>query len=99
MSSSSIPVTLEILGKEYKILCPKEEQKELVYSAKQLDQQIREIRSTGKVSSAERAAILTALNLTHELAQIKQNHSPASSTQEKSINKMYFKIETALKSV
>ena len=99
MSTPTTPLALNILGKEYKILCPEEEKKELVYSAQQLDQQIRDIRLTGKVSSAERAAVLAALNLTHELAQVKQNHSPASSTQDNFINKMYFKIESALKNV
>jgi len=99
MSEVQQAVSLNILGKEYKIICEEGEQVTLAKSAKQLDQQMRDIRLTGKVSSAERVAVLAALNLTHELMQVKQNHPPASPQMGVKLNKMCLKIETALKSV
>jgi len=99
MSEVQQAVSLTILGKEYKILCEDGEQAALAKSAEQLDHQMRNIRLTGKVSSAERVAVLAALNLTHELMQIKQNHLPASPQMGAQLNKMCIKIETALKSV
>jgi cell division protein ZapA len=99
MSKQQAPVSLTILGKEYKIMCSVEEQEDLVDSAQQLDEQMRKIRLTGKVSGAERTAVLAALNLTHELMQAKKNVIPDSSAVSKQLNKMYLKIETALKNV
>lgn len=99
MSKQQAPVSLTILGKEYKIMCSVEEQEDLVDSAKQLDEQMRQIRLTGKVSGAERTAVLAALNLTQELMQAKKNVIPDSSAVSKQLNKMYLKIETALKNV
>jgi len=92
-------VSLSILGKEYKIICTEDEQADLITSAQQLDLQMREIRHSGKVSSGEKVAVLAALNLTHELVQSKGKSTPAPPTLAKKLNKMYFKIETALKNV
>ncbi|MDF1583230.1 MAG: cell division protein ZapA [Methyloprofundus sp.] len=99
MSKKEAPVSLIILGKEYKIMCAAEEQEDLIDSAHQLDEQMRKIRLTGKVSGAERTAVLAALNLTHELMQAKKNAIPDGSGISKQLNKMYLKIETALKNV
>jgi len=93
------PVSVNILGKEYKIICAENEQNDLIASAQQLDHQMREIRLSGKVSGAERVAVLAALNLSVELLQTKQNSSPDSSSLNAHLNKMYLKIETALKNV
>lgn len=99
MSTQQHPVSLNILGKEYKIICAEDEQEDLISSAQQLDHQMREIRLSGKVAGAERVAVLAALNLSVELQQSKQNTPPASSNLGDHLNKMYLKIETALKSV
>ena len=99
MNIQQHPVSVNILGKEYKIICAASEQEDLITSAQQLDHQMREIRLSGKVTGAERVAVLAALNLTVELQQSRQNSSPASSNLGEHLNKMYLKIETALKSV
>ncbi len=99
MSVQQQPVTLTILGKEYKIKCADDEKNDLIHSAEQLDQKMRDIRLTGKVSGAERVAVLAALNLTHELSQIKKNSTPESTVLNKKLQKMYLKIETVLKNV
>lgn len=59
-------VSLNILGKEYKIACAKEEQAGLIQTAQELDRQMRKIRDTGKVAGADRIAVLAALNLAYE---------------------------------
>jgi cell division protein ZapA len=68
MSKPVQPVSLNILGKEYKIACAPEEQEALLDSAHQLDKQMRKIRDTGKVAGADRIAVLAALNLAHDLS-------------------------------
>ena len=66
MSKPIKPVSLNILGKEYKIACPQEEQEGLIHTAQALDTQMRKIRDTGKVVGSERIAVLAALNLAHD---------------------------------
>lgn len=62
-------VSLNILDKEYKIACADDEQEALIRTAQQLDQHMRKIRDTGKVSGTERIAVLAALNLAHDNEQ------------------------------
>ena len=62
-------VTVNILGKDYQVACPEEQQSELVVSAKYLDKQMRSIRDTGKVIGLERIAVMAALNISYELLQ------------------------------
>jgi len=66
MSKTIQAVSLNILGKEYKIACAKEEQAGLIQTAQELDRQMRKIRDTGKVAGADRIAVLAALNLAHD---------------------------------
>lgn len=67
MSASTFSVT--ILEKEYQVACPKDQQAELLLSARHLDEQMRAIRATGKVIGLERIAVMAALNISHELLQ------------------------------
>ncbi len=76
MTEQAVPVTLHILNKEYKIACPADKQDELLASAQLLDQQMRELRDSGKVIGPDRIAVVAALNLAHELKQLqKQNNT------------------------
>ena len=58
--SSSNSVTVQILDKEYSIICPPEERNNLVSAARYLDGKMREIRSSGKVIGADRIAAMIA---------------------------------------
>ncbi len=91
------PVSIKILGKDYKVVCSEEEQETLMQSAQELDEQMRKIRDSGKVTGADRIAVMAALNLTHDLREPKT--SPA--TEEKDITSqlanLRHKIENTLK--
>lgn len=63
------PVAVKILGKDYRIACAENEQETLIHSAQELDEQMKEIRDSGKVTGTDRIAVLAALNLAHELNQ------------------------------
>ncbi|MDR0279743.1 MAG: cell division protein ZapA [Paucimonas sp.] len=65
--SSPNNVTVQILDKEYSIICPPEERSNLISAARYLDGKMREIRSSGKVIGADRIAVMAALNITHDL--------------------------------
>ncbi|CAG1771447.1 Cell division protein ZapA [uncultured bacterium] len=92
MSQKPQAVTLTILGKEYKIVCEPNEQDDLLRSAQQLDQQMRKIRDAGKVSGADRIAVMVAINLAHELQLLKTQNALLN----ESLNRMTHKIENVL---
>ena len=63
----SEPIMVSILGKDYQISCPKEEQAALRASAELLNNKMLEIRGSGKVVGVDRIAVMAALNLAHDL--------------------------------
>lgn len=74
---SRVPtVTVKILDKEYQVACPPEQELALSAAAKHLDQQMRDIRATGKVIGLERVAIMAALNLSYELLNARGGDAP-----------------------
>jgi len=50
MNKKPQPVSLTIMGKEYRIACDPEEQDALIHSAQQLDVQMRKMRDSGKIN-------------------------------------------------
>lgn len=67
MSNDTIPVTVRIMEKEYKISCPEGEHEALIASAKHVDESMQRIREGGKALGAERIAVMAAINIAHEL--------------------------------
>ena len=65
--SNALPINISILDKEYKIACPSGEQSALIASAEYLDSKMREVRDGGSIIGSERIAVITALNIAHEL--------------------------------
>lgn len=65
---------LSILGREYRVNCPDGAEEELKESARALNARMNEIKSAsanaGKVLSADRIAVIAALNLTHQLLSL-----------------------------
>ena len=60
-------VTISLLGREFRVSCPEDEQKTLMASVDYLNRRMKEVRDTGKVVGNERIAIMAALNIAHEL--------------------------------
>ncbi len=67
MSKSTIPVSVNVMGKEYKISCPEGEHSSLLASAKHVDESMKKIREGGKALGAERIAVMSAINIAHEM--------------------------------
>jgi cell division protein ZapA len=66
------PVSVRILDREYRVMCDDSERRSLVESALALDEQMRAIRDSGKVTSVEKIAVMCALNLAAENRQLKE---------------------------
>jgi cell division protein ZapA len=60
-----------IMGRAYKVACTDEERNDLLAAVALLDRKMSEIKTAGKVASAERIAVMAALNIAHELLQSK----------------------------
>lgn len=73
MSQSPEPVTVRIVDREYRVMCTPEQRRTLMESALFLDQQMREIRDTGKISSMDKIAVMAALNLAEEVLKLRQD--------------------------
>jgi cell division protein ZapA len=70
------------MGKEYRIACPDEEKDNLRASADLLNEKLDEIKDQGSVIGTERIAIMTALNMSHEIL-----HNQSLVTEHSDLNK------------
>ncbi len=68
---AATPVSVTVLDKEFRIACPPQERDALIRAARHLDSKMREIRHSGKVIGNDRVAVMAAINLTHELLQLR----------------------------
>ena len=70
-ASDATPVSVQILEKEYLIVCPPDERAALVESAALLNTRLREIRESGKVIGIERMVVMAALNMANDLSRLR----------------------------
>ena len=68
-SGKSEPVSVRVLDREYTVGVIEAERASLTSAARMLDTRMRELRGSNKMVAPDRLAILTALNLAHELQQ------------------------------
>ena len=64
-SARTLDVT--IFEREFRVICSEVERPELLDAVAYLDKKMHEIRDIGKVVTIERIAIMSALNIAHEL--------------------------------
>jgi cell division protein ZapA len=62
---------INVMGREFRVACPDNEQKGLLDAVDYLNKKMNEIRDSGKVVGLERIAIMAALNIAHELLSTK----------------------------
>ena len=95
MSSDSVPVTVRIMEKEFRVACPADERDSLLASARYLDGKMRQIRDSRKVVGMDRIAVICALNLAHELLQNKTVTTTENAFATR-VKNLHDKIEVAL---
>lgn len=94
-------VSVRILEKEYSIACGHDERAALLDSAELLNTRMSEIRSSGKIVGVDRIAVMAALNLAHELLQLRvaDNKSAAQSAATTSrVRQLRERVDAALTS-
>jgi cell division protein ZapA len=71
MSLDPKALQINVMGREFRVACPENEQKGLLEAVDYLNRKMDEIRDNGKVIGVERIAIMAALNIAHELLTTK----------------------------
>lgn len=94
--SGEIPIIVQILDKDYRVACQDGQQDSLLASARFLDQKMREIRAGGRVIGTDRIAVMTALNLAHELLDLQRERDQISDSFGRRIKALREKVEVAL---
>ncbi len=75
MSKEGVKVV--IMDREFTIACKKNDREDLLDAAAHLDKQLRVVQAQSKVVGLEHCAVITALNLSNELLQLRRNsHVP-----------------------
>lgn len=89
-------VNISILGRDFSVACPPDEQDALVEAASYLDRNMKDIQKTGKIIGAERVAIMAALNITNDLLKLQKATAGQQQVQER-LNTLQDRIDAALR--
>ncbi|WP_140909220.1 cell division protein ZapA [Cognatiluteimonas lumbrici] len=75
MSSASEPVSIRLLDREYTVGVEPSARDSLMAAAKLLEEKMREVRGANRIAAVDRVAVLAALNLAHELQQLRDGQA------------------------
>lgn len=89
-------VTVSILGREYQISCPPEQEEALRKSARYLTSQMEEVKNRGSSLPYEKLAVLAALNITHDLLKRSNDANSSEVDTQREIKQLEKKIESVL---
>jgi cell division protein ZapA len=89
-------MSVKVLDKDYVVACPEEERENLKAAAEYLNQRMREMRAGGKVLGSERIAVITALNMAHELLQERREHASFSHEVDDTVQRVSARLDLAL---
>lgn len=89
-------VTINILGREYQISCPPEEEEGLRKSARYLASQMEDVKGRGSSLAYEKIAVLAALNITHDLLKRAKDTNVSETDTQREIKLLEKKIESVL---
>jgi cell division protein ZapA len=96
MPNSEIDLAVvNIMGREFKIKCPKDKVHELQEAALYLNGKMQEVQHGDKFITIDRVAITAALNIAHELMLEKQ-HLQTHSSDHRVLNKRLFVLRQKL---
>ena len=94
--SASEPVSIHILDREYTVGVEEGERASLMAAAKLLDLKMREVRGGNRMAAVDRVAVLAALNLAHELQQLRDANSARERELVRVVDDLNHKLDRAL---
>ena len=93
---TSEPVNIKVLDREYTIGVEPEARDSLMAAAKLLDGKMREVRGANRMAAVDRIAVLAALNLAHELQQLRDAGSGHEHELVRTLAELQRKLDNAL---
>lgn len=94
--STSEPISVEILDRQYQFACSPEESQALKEAAVYLDERMRSIKGAGRLMALERIAVMTALNLSDELLRLQKHEQRRKDTLDNRIRMLADELDDAL---
>ena len=94
--SASEPVSVHILDREYTVGVESGERNSLMSAAKLLDSKMREVRGSNRMAAVDRVAVLAALNLAHELQQLRNESSAREKELSRTLADLHRKLDGVL---
>jgi cell division protein ZapA len=95
MSEEIVGISVEIMDKIYQVKCPEAEVNSLQRAAQYLEEKMRVMRQTGTLS-VERIAIITALNIVHQLLMTEQQKNHHFQSINQRLQDLHLKIDQAI---
>jgi cell division protein ZapA len=96
VATSAKTIDVSLLGRNYKIACEEGERAALLEAVAYLDGKMGDIKKAGKVSGAERIAVMAALNIAHELLTMKLGNGFDIGQAKRRISQIEAKLDTAI---
>ncbi|GAB2669540.1 cell division protein ZapA [Arenimonas aestuarii] len=89
----SEPVNVKILDREYTVGVEPGEREGLTAAAHLLDARMREIRGGNRMAAIDRVAVLAALNLAHELLQLRNQSEQRDQALNQTLSELNRKLD------
>jgi|ERR1700674_231975 cell division protein ZapA len=96
MSADGKGLSINLMGREFKVACADGQEKQLLAAVDYVNQRIQEIKDSGKVVGTERIALIAALNITHEFLNPGTSGGFDSAQLKRRINALQASIDDAL---
>jgi len=93
---SNEPVSVHLLDREYTVGVEPEERSSLMAAAKLLDSKMREVRGSNRMAAVDRVAVLAALNLAHELQQLRDERHSRERELSRALDELHRKLDGVL---
>ena len=94
--SNNEPVSVHILDREYTVGVEPTERESLTAAARVLDDKMREIRGSNRMAAVDRIAVLAALNLAHELQQVRDEQLAQQQRFQSAMNELNRRLDLAI---
>ncbi|MGV8961508.1 MAG: cell division protein ZapA [Stenotrophomonas sp.] len=94
--SHNEPVSVRVLDREYTVGVEPDERDSLTAAARLLDSKMREIRGNNRMAAVDRVAVLAALNLAHELQQLRDEQARQQGQFQRILSDLNRRLDTAI---
>lgn len=96
MSTTTQAVSVRLLDREYTVGVGSGEVDGLMAAARLLDTRMREVRGANRMAAIDRVAVLAALNLAHELEQLRSESGRREREISSALAALQAKLDTLL---